>query len=73
MKEFADCGQNYDQKVYISHSNCIEDAIAVKNLVEESFPFTRGKIVVNYIGSTIGCHSGPGTVALFFFGSKRDN
>ncbi len=73
MKEFADCGQNYDQKVYISHSNCIEDAVAVKNLVEESFPFTRGKIVVNYIGSTIGCHSGPGTVALFFFGSKRDN
>lgn len=71
MKQFADGGTNYCQNVYISHSNCINDAIAVRTLIEETFPFAKGKISINNIGSTIGCHSGPGTVALFFWGAPR--
>ena len=31
-----------------------------------------GKVEINWIGTTIGSHTGPGTVALFFWGSKRE-
>ena len=40
-------------------------------LVEEKFPNTKGKIEINDIGTTIGSHTGPGTVALFFWGKER--
>ena len=30
-----------------------------------------GEIEVYMIGMTIGCHSGPGTVAVYFFGKER--
>ena len=73
MVENADNGTEYNGKCFISHSDCYEDAVAVKNLVEDAFPNLKGKILVNYIGSTIGAHSGPGTVALFFFGKERNN
>jgi fatty acid-binding protein DegV len=73
MVENADNGTEYNGKCIISHSDCYEDAIAGKNLVEETLPNLKGKILVNYIGSTIGAHSGPGTVALFFFGKERNN
>jgi len=32
----------------------------------------NGKVVINNIGPTIGCHTGPGTVALFFWGDERN-
>lgn len=73
MVEFADNGLDYNQKVYITHSNCLEDALSVKNLVEETFPLLAGKVIINSIGTTIGCHTGPGTVALFFFGKERND
>ena len=73
MVQFADNGSSYDDTVFISHSNCYDDAVAVKNLVEEKFPAVRGKVLINNIGSTIGCHAGPGTVALFFWGKERNN
>jgi fatty acid-binding protein DegV len=28
-------------------------------------------VVINNIGTTIGSHTGPGTVALFFWGDQR--
>ena len=62
---------NYDNKCYISHSNSIDDARAVKKEVEKMFPNLVGKIIINSIGTIIGSHSGPGTVALFFVGNKR--
>lgn len=27
--------------------------------------------MINSVGTTIGSHTGPGTVALFFFGDER--
>ena len=30
-----------------------------------------GKVLINNIGTTIGSHTGPGTVALFFWGDER--
>ena len=71
MEENADNGLNYDGKCYINHADCYEDALAVKELIEEKFPNLKDKILVNYIGTTIGSHTGPGTVALFFFGKER--
>ncbi len=55
--------------VFISHGDCLEDAEFVKNLIEERFGIHQ--FMINYVGSTIGAHSGPGTVALFFLGENR--
>lgn len=71
MEEHAQGGLEYADKCYMSHSACEEDARAVIAILEEKFPALRGKILLNDIGSTIGSHTGPGTVALFFFGTKR--
>ena len=73
MAQFADGGTDYDGKCYISNSACLEDAEAVARLVEERFPRLNGKVLINSIGTTIGAHTGPGTVALFFWGAKREN
>lgn len=71
MEEFAENGTAYSGKCYISQSACYEDAKAVADLVEERFPNLNGKVEINHIGTTIGSHTGPGTVALFFWGSER--
>lgn len=71
MEQFADNGTAYADKCYISQSACYEDAKAVAALVEERFPNLKGRVLINHIGTTIGSHTGPGTVALFFWGEKR--
>lgn len=71
MEQYADLGLDYDGKCYISMSACREDAEAVAHLVEERFPKLKEKILINNIGTTIGSHSGPGTVALFYWGRDR--
>ena len=71
MEELAEDGLDYSGKCYISQSNCMEDAQAVAKLIEERFPKLNGKVLINYIGTTIGSHTGPGTVALFFWGNER--
>lgn len=68
MKECADNGTDYSGKCYISHSACYEDARAVADLVEAAFPKLNGKVEIYSVGTTIGSHTGPGTVALFFLG-----
>ena len=71
MAKYAQGGENYSGKCYISQSACMEDARAVADLVEARFPLLDGKVEINYVGTTIGAHTGPGTVALFFWGSER--
>ena len=71
MAEFADNGLDYDGKCYMCHSACLEDAQEVAHLVEERFPKLNGKVQIYNIGTTIGSHTGPGTVALFFWGKER--
>ncbi len=71
MAMFADEGENYSGKCYLSHSACMDDATAVANLVESRFPRLNGKVLINDVGTTIGSHTGPGTVALFFWGEER--
>lgn len=71
MQEHAEGGVDYSGKCYISHSACREDAEAVAALVEERFPKLDGKVEIYYVGTTIGSHTGPDTVALFFWGDER--
>ncbi len=71
MVENADKGTDYDGKCYISMSACREDAEEVARLVEARFPKLNGKVLINNIGGLIGSHTGPGTVALFFWGRER--
>lgn len=71
MEEYADNGLAYNDKCYISHSACYEDARAVADLIENRFPKLEGKVLINSIGTTIGAHTGPGTVAVFFWGKER--
>lgn len=72
MEEHAQNGTEYSGKCYISESACMEDAEAVAKLVEERFPKLNGRVEINSIGTTIGSHTGPGTVALFFWGDERE-
>ncbi len=71
MAETAENGTDYSGKCYISNSACEEDAEAVAKLIEERFPRLQGRVEIFSIGTTIGSHTGPGTVALFFWGKER--
>ena len=72
MELYAQDGLNYNGKCYISQSACYKDARAVADLIEQRFPNLNGKVEINHIGTTIGSHTGPGTVALFFWGIERE-
>ena len=71
MVQYAENGTDYSGKCFISNSACAEDARAVADLVEKTFPHLDGPVQIYSIGTTIGAHTGPGTVALFFWGQKR--
>ena len=71
MKLYADGGLHYNDKCYISHSAFYSYAKVVAELVEQDFSNLNGKVQINDIGTTIGSHTGPGTIALFFWGKKR--
>ena len=73
MEQHAENGLNYSEKCFISHAECYDDAKAVADLIEAKFPHLNGKVEISNIGTTIGSHTGPGTVALFFFGNERND
>jgi DegV family protein with EDD domain len=73
MEQCCDKGLDYDEKVFLSASDCMEYATAVASLVENRFHKMKGTVQIYSVGTTIGAHTGPGTVALFFFGKKRSN
>ena len=61
--------ENRQDYVFISHGDALEDAEYVRDQIKERFGFTN--FMINHIGPTIGAHSGPGTIALFFMGESR--
>lgn len=63
------CTDPTEQMVFISHGDSMEDARYVEKLVRERLNVKDVRI--NYVDPVIGAHSGPGTVALFFLGTKR--
>lgn len=70
MEEHAEEGNQYSGKAAISYSDCLEDAEKVRDLILENFPNIQD-ISMDSIGTVIGAHTGPGTVALFFMGDER--
>ena len=71
MKRHAENGENYAGKAFICHSNCLADAEAAKAAVEAAFPHLNGEVRICSIATIVASHSGPGTVAVFFFGDDR--
>ena len=55
--------------VFISHGDCEEEAQFVADLIKQRFGIES--FLINYVGPTIGAHSGPGTMALFYMGEYR--
>lgn len=73
MEIHAKDNLDYSGKCFISHSECFDDARKVADLVEETFLKLDGNVRIYSVGTVIGSHTGPGTVALFFLGDKRNN
>ena len=71
MEEHAENGLDYSGKCYISQSACYDDARIVADDVERRFPKLNGKVEINSVGTTIGSHTGPGTIPLFSWGDER--
>lgn len=58
-------GYDLDKQIIgICHGDCIDDAEELKRHMSEMYGCSD--FIISYTGSTIGCHSGPGTLALFF-------
>ena len=63
--------EGYNNEIaMITHGDCLEDAEYVAKLVREKMGIQN--IYINNIGTVIGGHTGPGVVALFFMGDKRE-
>lgn len=67
MKETVEDPEN--QVIFIGHGDCPDDADYLERLVRKEWKVRD--VVTNYIDATIGAHSGPGTLAIFYLGSKR--
>ena len=63
------CINPSEQIIFISHGDCIEDAQYLEKLVRDKLNVKD--VIINYVDPVIGAHSGPGTIALFFLGTKR--
>ena len=57
------------QRVFISHGDCLKDAEFLAGLIKDEFAIDS--VLINYVGPVIGSHSGPGTLALFYYGKQR--
>lgn len=72
MEKHAVDGLDYSGKVFICHSNTIDDAMDTKRAIEQRFKKLDGEVQIFDIGTIIASHTGPGTVAVFYFGDERD-
>ena len=70
MLERADKGAQYDGKCFISHSDSLETAQRLRDMVLQAFPNLK-EVRIFDIGTIIASHTGRGTVALFFRGKSR--
>ena len=59
-----------NQMVFISHGDCLQEALILKDIIENEHGVKS--FMINHIGPVVGSHSGPGTIALFFIGENRN-
>lgn len=73
MEKHATDGCGYSGKCFINHSDCYDDAVVTREEILKTFPNLKEEdIMICDIGTIIASHSGPGTVAVFFFGDERE-
>ena len=65
-EQIGDCKNDV---FFITHGDCIDDAKFLAGEVQKRFGIKEN--MIHFVCPTIGAHSGPGTVALFFLGEKR--
>ncbi len=70
-KAVESAGDDYKGRVFISNSDCKEDAIKVADMIKKRLPKIRGDVEIRDIGNTVGSHAGPGTVAIYLWGTPR--
>ena len=58
-----------DSPIFISNADCMEDAEMLKDILKNEY--SKEVTLITSIGSVIGAHAGPGTLALFFLGKER--
>lgn len=71
MATLADDGKDYEKECLIIHSHDYEGAIGLKEKLLESFPKIKKDIEIYQFGTIIGSHTGPGTLALVFWGEEK--
>ena len=64
-------GANYSEKMFISSADSFEEARKLADMIEAEYKNLPSSIDIYSIGTTIGSHTGPGTIALFFWGEAR--
>lgn len=69
MEEKIKGYEHQNDIVFISHGDALEDAKYLASLIEERLGISS--FLIDYVCPTIGSHSGPGTIALFFMGDSR--
>ena len=62
--------KQYNNRVLITHGDCIDDALSLKEKIEKRFDIHD--IHINYVDPVVGAHSGPGTLALFYLADSRN-
>lgn len=68
-KHLEDADDLTHSTVYITHGGCPEDADQLERHLRANYQV--GNIVRSQIGPVVGCHAGPGALALVFFGTRR--
>ena len=63
------CDDAGNKQVYISHADCLAEAELLGKMIETKYG-AKTELITN-VGTVIGAHAGPGTIALFFVGKKR--
>jgi DegV family protein with EDD domain len=58
-----------EQIIYISHGDCLEEALLMKDEILKQVKVKE--VLIHFIGPIIGAHSGLGTLALFYLGNER--
>ena len=68
--QFGELAQNKSGgTVYISHGDCLNDVKILEEMLSTRYGVKVD--IITDVGTVIGAHSGPGTIALFFIGKNR--
>lgn len=71
MEQNAQDGKNYSGKLWIQHSNCPNTAQRTKEAIVAAFP-NLSQVQIMDVGTVMSCHCGPNTVAIYFWGTARE-